>query len=91
LKDDGTGAKDSCTPTLKAFKGGRKMIGRSMFFEVVRTLTGGEDKLVRPGNRPFTLHACTQILSFPDCCRFVQLITSKEFLCLIMSQQYNAF
>mmetsp|Transcript_12205 Transcript_12205/g.22196 ORF Transcript_12205/g.22196 Transcript_12205/m.22196 type:complete len:672 (+) Transcript_12205:358-2373(+) len=88
LKDDGTGAKDSCTPTLKAFKGGRKMIGRSMFFEVVRT--GGEDKLVRPGNRPFTLHACTQIL-FPNCCRFVQLIASKEFLRLIMAQQYNAF
>jgi hypothetical protein len=43
VSSDGKGMKKR---TFRAFKGGRKMVGRSTFFEIVRVLTGGGEKLV---------------------------------------------
>lgn len=43
VKDDGSPKRK---PTLRAFRGGRKMVGRSTFFDCVTVLTGGGDKLV---------------------------------------------
>lgn len=42
----GSDGKETKKQTFRAFKGGRQMVGRSTFFEIVSVLTGGGDHLV---------------------------------------------